>query len=383
MTYLLNKSQKDIQKAASDFAKGEFDKELAMEMDRNRTFPQELHQKASELGFIGIHFDEAYLGGGLSFLENVLMAETLCRKDATMGGALMLAGYGAECLLRSGSRELKEAFIPPVAEGKMLASAAIPDTIQVNGSNPVSLTAEKTGDSWVIYGRVNHVINGGAAGFCCALCRTDTGASSDKGLSMILVEGDRDGMSVADCVETFGMRMTAVADLHFDNVRVPLSNLIGKEGQGLKQLLAFTSASRVLMAGLALGIGQGALDRTINYVKQREQFGKKIGRFQVTAHKLADMALSMEQARSLTYQAAWQLNQKKPDPRLTSMAKLAATRAALTVAHEAIQLHGGYGYTTEYEVERFCRDAKFLEIMGGTTGPLKDDIAAAIIRNIK
>jgi alkylation response protein AidB-like acyl-CoA dehydrogenase len=200
---------------------------------------------------------------------------------------------------------------------------------------------------------------------------------------MILVEGDRPGLSVAGCVETLGMRMTTVADLHFDNVQVPLSNLIGKEGQGLKQLLAFTSESRVLIAGLALGIGQGALDRTIDYVKQREQFGKKIGRFQVTAHKLADMALGMEQARSLTYQAAWQLNQRKPDQRLMSMAKLAATRAALAVAHEAIQLHGGYGYTTEYEVERFCRDAKTLEIMGGTTGPIKDDIAAAIIRKIK
>ena len=383
MDFKLSRPQKDIQKAASDFAKGEFDKELAMEMDRHRTFPHELHQTASELGFIGIHFDEAYMGGGLGFLENVLMAEELCRKDATLGSALMLAGYGAECLLMFGSRELKEAFIPPVAEGKMLASTAIPETIPVNGSNPVNLTAEKTGDSWVINGRVNHVINGGAAGFCCALCRTDIGASSDKGLSMILVEGDRDGLSVAECVETLGMRMTAVADLHFDNVRVPLSNLIGKEGQGLKQLLAFTSESRVLMAGLALGIGQGALDRTINYVKQREQFGQKIGRFQVTAHKLADMALSLEQARSLTYQAAWQLNQRKPDRRLTSMAKLAATRAALTVAHEAIQLHGGYGYTTEYEVERFCRDAKTLEIIGGTTGPIKDDIAAAIIRKIK
>ena len=383
MDFKLTRSQKDIQKAARDFAKGEFDKELAMEMDSNRTFPQELHQRASELGFIGIHFDEAYLGGGLSYLENVLMVEELCRKDATMGSALMLAAYGAEFLLRSGSGELKQAFIPQVVEGNMLASAAIPETSPMNGSHPLSLTAEKTADSWVINGRVNHVINGGAADFCCALCRTDTEASPDKGLSMILVEGDRDGLLVIDGVESLGLRMTAIADLHFENVQVPLSNLIGKAGQGLKQLFAFTCESRVLMAGLALGIGQGALDRTINYVKQREQFGQKIGRFQVTAHKLADMALSMEQARSLTYQAAWSLNQKKPDPRLTSMAKLAATRAALTVAHEAIQLHGGYGYTSEYEVERFCRDAKTLEIMGGTTGPLKDDIANTIIKKIK
>lgn len=294
----------------------------------------------------------------------------------------MLAGYGAECLLRSGSSALKEAFIPLVAEGKMLASAAIPETVPLNGGDPVSLTAEKEGDNWVINGRADQVINGGTAGFCCALCRTALEAPSDKGFSMFLVEGDRDGLSVAGSIETLGLRLTAMADLHFDNVRVPASNLIGKAGQGLQELRAFTRESRVLMAGLALGIGQGALDRAISYVKQREQFGQKIGLFQVTAHKLADMALRMEQARSLTYQAAWELNQKKPDTRLTSMAKLAATRAALAVTHEAIQLHGGYGYTTEYEVERFCRDAKTLEIMGGTTGPLKDDIAAAIIKKI-
>jgi alkylation response protein AidB-like acyl-CoA dehydrogenase len=377
MEFKLSRSQKEIQKAAKDFAKGEFDKDLAMQIDKKSVFPKDLHEKASELGFIGIHFDEKYMGGGLGMVEYTLMAEELCRKDPTMGSALMLAGYGAECLQRSGSVEMKNKYLVAVAEGKMRAGAAVPHVKPGNGVSSVDISAEQKDDFWMLNGTIHNVINAGAAGFYCVLCRTA------KDLSIILVEGDREGIVVSDAVESLGMRMTVTADLHFKNVRVPLSNLIGKEGEGVKLWLSFSNETHVFFAALALGIGQGALDRTISYVKQREQFGKKIAQFQVTGHKLAEMALKMELARSLTYQAAWQMDQKKPDTRQAAMSKLAAIQAAVEVSHEAIQLHGGYGYTTEYEVERFCRDAKMLGLLSGGTNKIKDEIAAGVIGKIR
>ncbi len=383
MEFKLNGIQKGIQKAATDFAKGEFDKDLSMEMDRNRRFPTDLFRKAADLGFIGIHFDEEVMGGGLGHLETALTAEALCRKDSTVGSALMLAGYGAECLMDNGSRELAKAFLPCLAEGRMLAGAAVPSTSRVHSTWPETLVAEKINGEWVVNGMVRDVINGWTAGFYCVLCRTDSDASPDKAYSLFLVEGDMKGISVSESVSSFGIRMTSIANLTFSDVRLPELNLMGKTGNGLKQLAAFTNKSRVLMAAMALGIGQGALDRSITHVKNREQFGKKIGGFQVNAHKVADMMLGIEQARSLTYQAAWHLNQKKPDPRLMAMAKLAASKTALEASHEAIQLHGGSGFCTEMEVERYCRDAKVLEMLGGSTIALKNDIAAGIIGKIK
>jgi len=383
MEFELNRIQKGIQKAATDFAKGEFDKDLAMEMDRNQRFPMDLFKKAADLGFIGIHFDEEVMGGGLGHLETVLTAEALCRRDSTIGSALMLAGYGAECLMNTGSRELKEAFLPHLAEGRMLAGAQVPSTNRDTRPLAETLAAEKIHGEWVINGTVKDVINGQTAGFYCVLCRTDSDASPDKAYSLFLVERDMEGISVSESISSFGIRMTSIADLRFSNVRLPELNLIGKAGNGLKQQASFINQSRVLMAAMALGIGQGALDRSITYVKSREQFGQKIGRFQVNAHKVAEMMLGIEQARSLTYQAAWHLNQKKPDLKLMAMAKLAAIKAALEASHEAIQLHGGSGFCTEAEVERYCRDAKALEMLGGSTNALKNDIAAGIIGNIK
>lgn len=381
MEFKLSKMQKEVQKAAKDFARGEFDKDLAMELDRNRIFPKNHFKKAANLGFIGIHYDAQYMGGSLGYLETVLTAEALCRRDSSMGSALMLGGYGAECILNAGSKDLKQEFIPRLVEGRVLAGAAVPETNRVNQTLPGAPIAEKTDNGWVINGIVKDVINGGNAGFFCVLCHTAT--SPDKACSMFLVERDQNGISISKPALSFGIRMTSIADLTFSDVRIPDSNRMGRVGTGLKQLAYFTNQSRVLMAAMALGIGQGALDRAISYVKDREQFGQKIGRFQVNAHKVADMTLGIEQARILTYQAAWHMNQKKPDFQLTAMAKLAATKAALAASHEAIQLHGGSGFCAETEVERYCRDAKALEMLGGSTNAVKNDIAAGAMGRIK
>jgi alkylation response protein AidB-like acyl-CoA dehydrogenase len=200
---------------------------------------------------------------------------------------------------------------------------------------------------------------------------------------MILVDADNKGVSTSDVGHKMGIRMMSTSEVVFKDVRVPVSNLIGKEGKGFYQVLEFFDESRILIAAQALGIAQGAFDRAIAYVKQREQFGKKIAQFQVTQHKLADMATKIELARLMTYKAAWNYDQGRIDPKLTSMAKMYAARTAVEVADEAIQLLGGYGYMTEYEVERFYRDAKITEIYEGTKEIQKNTIASALLGKFK
>ena len=381
MSYQLSKSQKEIQKAARDFAKGEFDKELAYELDKNQEFPEKIWQKAAELGFIGMHFPEKYSGGEMDWLDNVLLAEEFCRKDSTIGGAVMLSAAASECILRFGSDELKEKFLPQVAEGEMLSGAAF---LEPN-ADPVfanlSTVAAKEGDNWVINGEKSFVLNGSMAGFYCVLCRTRQ--NDQEAASVFLVEANQPGISIVDSGEKLGLRMTKTSGLKFENVNVTSNQLIGKEGNGFKQAQTTMDEGRLLIASLALGTAQGAFDRALDYTKQREQFGKKIIKFQVTQHKLAEMATKIEQARFFVYGAAQTVVRGKVDTRYACMAKMVATRAAVEVTSEAIQLLGGYGYMTEYEIERFYRDAKSMELLGGSPGHLKDLIAKSVIGRVK
>ena len=384
MEFELSKPQKDIQKAARDFAKGEFDKDLILEMDKNHEYPTKIWKKAGDLGFIGMHFDEKYSGQDLGVIENILVAEEFCRKDSTVGACLVLAGFASECLLRFASDELKEKFLPPVAEGHMLSAGAFTEPDHGSDTTSMNTTAVKDGDEWVINGVKTFITNGGMAGFYTVLCQTDTEVEPKyKGISMILVEADREGLSTADVGDKMGIRMMATSEVNFANVRVPISNIVGKENKGFYQVLEFFDESRILIAAQALGTAQGAFDRALDYVKQREQFGKKIAEFQITQHKLADMATKIELARLMTYKAAWNFDQGRIDPKLTSMAKMVAARAAVEVADEAIQLLGGYGYMAEYEVERFYRDAKITELYEGTKEIQKNTIASSVLGKFK
>ena len=384
MDFELSKSQKEIQKAARDFAKGEFDKELALELDRKHEFPTKIWQKAADLGFICMHFPEKYSGQGLGVLENILVAEEFCRRDSSIGSALILANFASECILHFGSDELKEKFLPPVAEGQMLSAGAFTEPDHGSDITSMDTSAAKDGDHWVINGSKIFITNGDRAGFFSVLCQTDPHSKPTyRGISMILVEADRKGVLATDVGQKMGIHMMSTSEVVFKDVRVPASNLIGEEGQGFYQVLEFFDESRILIAAQALGIAQGAFDRALAYVKQREQFGKKIAQFQVTQHKLADMATKIELARLITYKAAWNFDQGRIDPKLTSMAKMYAARTAVEVADEAIQLLGGYGYMAEYEVERFYRDAKITEIYEGTKEIQKNTIASAVIGKLK
>ncbi len=384
MDFELTKSQKEIQKAAREFARGEFDKELALEMDKKHQFPTKIWKKACDLGFVGVHFPEEYSGQDLGVLENIIIADEFCARESGIGSAVILSAFASECVLRFGSEELKQKFLPAVAEGQVISGGAFTEPGRGTDLTALDTTAVRDANEWVINGTKTFITNGGLAGFYSVMCQTDAGCQpSYRGISLILVEADRDGVTVTDVGEKLGIHMVAIAELNFKNVRVPASNLIGEEGKGFYQALEFFDESRILVAAQALGTAQGAYNRALAYVKEREQFGRKIAQFQVTQHKLADMATQIELARLLTYKAAWNFDQGGIDPKLTAMAKMYSARTAVEVADEAIQLLGGYGYMTEYEVERFYRDAKIMELYEGSRKTQKNTIARAILGNLR
>ena len=293
----LTKAQKQIQQAAESFAKGEFDKRLAYEFDKTGEFPADIHKMAAELGFVGIHFPEKYAGGGLGLLEAVLVSQAFCRRDASIGAALALASFGAECLLRFGSDHLKQTFLPKVAEGEMLSAGAFSESQRGGNYAAIKATAETKNRHWIVNGVKTNVINGGSAGFYIVLCRTQPEqANPGEGISMILVEGDRPGIASRTVGRKLGGNLSATAQVTFEAVAVPRDNLLGREGQGILQLKRFVAENGILSAARALGTAMGSFDRAMDYVKQREQFQRKLAAFQVTRHKIADMATKIELA---------------------------------------------------------------------------------------
>jgi alkylation response protein AidB-like acyl-CoA dehydrogenase len=351
-----------------------------LEHERNHSFPKEIWKKACELGFIGIHFPEEYGGQEYGILENILVVEEFCRQDSGMGVALTLSDFASEIILRFGTEEQKKKYLIPVTEGKMISCGGFTEPDHGSDITLMNTTAERDGDEWVINGTKTFITNGTIGDFVNVLCQTDPNASpAYRGQSVIIVERGTPGFSDADVGEKMGIKMTSTGELSFNDVRVPASNLVGEENKGFYQVLEFFDESRIEIAAQALGIAQGAFDRALAYTKERKQFGKKIAQFQVTQHKLADMATKIETTRLMVYKAAWNYDKGRIDPMLTSMAKMYAAKTAVEVADEAIQLHGGYGYMLEYEVERFYRDAKIMEIYEGTREIQKNTIASSLL----
>jgi alkylation response protein AidB-like acyl-CoA dehydrogenase len=385
MEFELTKEQQQIQKAVRDFVKGEFKKDAILELEEKHEYPVKMWKKAAELGFIGIHFPEEYSGQGMGVMENILVAEELCRGDSSVGACLMLADFASEIVLHFGSESQKRTWLPKVAEGEVLSCGAFTEPDHGSDITFMDTSAVRDGNEWVINGSKIFITNGGPlAGFYSVLCQSNPDAQpSHRGMSLILVEADRPGVSTASVGVKMGIRMMHTAEVTFKDVRVPAENLIGEENRGFYQVLEFFDESRILIAAQGLGTAQGAFDRALDYVKSREQFGRKIAKFQITQHKLADMATKIEMARLLTYKAAWNFDQGRIDPKLTSMAKMVAGRTAVEVADEAIQLMGGYGYMLEYEVERFYRDAKICELYEGTKEIQKNTIARALVGKLK
>ncbi|MBW1690244.1 MAG: acyl-CoA dehydrogenase family protein [Deltaproteobacteria bacterium] len=380
MEFKLNTEQDAIQKAAREFAKGEFDKEVALEHERDHRFPEAIWKKACELGFLGLHFPEAYGGQEYGVLENALVVEEFCRQDSGIGIALSLADFSSEIILRSGTEEQKERYLIPIAKGEAISSGGFTEPDHGSDITFMDTSAVRDGEEYVINGVKTFITNGTISNFALVLCQTDPEATpSYRGQSVIIVEKDTAGYTTSDVGDKMGIKMSPTAELSFNEVRVPCANLVGQENRGFYQVLEFFDESRIEIAAQALGIAQGAFDRALAYTKERSQFGKKLAQFQVTQHKLADMVTQIETARLIVYKSGWNFDLGNIDPKLTSIAKMYAGRVAVEVADEAIQLFGGYGYMLEYEVERFYRDAKIMEIYEGTREIQKNTIASAIL----
>lgn len=381
MDFELTREQKDIQQAAREFAEGEFDKDLAIKHDKEHSFPRSVWKKACQLGFIGIHFPEEYGGQGLGVLENALVIEEFCRRDSGLGVALSLADFASDIVMRHGTEAQKKAILPAIASGRMISAGCFTEPNHGSDITAMDTSAVKDGDSWVINGTKTFITNGCIADVYIVLCQTDpTAQPAYRGMSLLLVPKGTPGLEAAEVGDKMGIRMTSTAEVSFSGVRVPLESLLGEENRGFYHVLSFFDESRIEVAASAVGMAQGALDRALEYAKQRKQFGQRLADFQVTQHKLADMATQTEAARLLTYKAAWLADQGRPDAKLTAMAKMYAGRTAVQVTDEAVQLHGGYGYILENEVERYYRDAKITELYEGTKEIQKNVIAGVLLK---
>lgn len=384
MDFELTQEQKEIQRAAREFIEGECDKDKILELEQRHEFPKEIWKKAAKLGFIGIHFPEEYGGQGYGVFENLLVVEEFCRRDSSVGMALSTVDFSSELILKFGTHEQKKRYLIPIARGEFISGGAYTEPDHGSDITLLSTNAIRKGDVFIINGTKTFITNGTHANFFVVLCQTNPQAQpSYRGQSTIIVERGVEGLDASEISPKMGLRMVPTAELSFSDVRVPVENLIGEENRGFYQVLEFFDESRIEVAAQALGIAQGAFDRALDYSKRRQQFGRRIIDFQATQHKLADMATKIEVAKLLAYKAAWNLDQKRIDPKLTSMAKMFCARVAVEIADEAIQIFGGYGYITEYEVERFYRDAKITEIYEGTKEIQKNTIASALMGKIK
>jgi acyl-CoA dehydrogenase len=366
MNFELTDEQKDIKKAAREFAEGAFP-EVAEVCDVNETFPRVLWKKACDLGFVGVFIDEAYGGPGLGILENVLIMEEFCRVDAGCAGVI-LTTLGSEFILLYGREEQKKKYLPGLTKGEAIMGMAITEPDVGSDAASITTTARRMKDHYVINGNKMFITNGSIADFIIVLCLTNENEKvKSKRQSAILVETNRKGFEANPLKRKLGMRASDTSELHFYEVEVPLDNLIGEvEGEGFYQLMAVFNRSRITVSIINVGVAQGGLEKAIQYAKQRKQFGSPIGSFQAIQFKLADMASWIEAARTLCYKVAWMVDHGKVDPKLISMAKWFAGEVGVKVIDEVVQIHGGYGYLGEYGIERLYRDVKLAEIVEGT-----------------
>ena len=365
MDFELTKEQQDIRQAAREFALGEL-KDIAADCDQNETYPPELIKKAGELGFLGVFIDEESGGAGLGFLEHAIILEEFWKVDPGLGQQLCSVSFGAEEFLLFGTEEQKRKYLTPVAEGNAIMGFAITEPDAGSDTLSASTSAVLDGDEYRINGSKVMIGNGAVGDFLLVFCLTDPeGKKRAKRHSIIVVETDRPGYEADTMHGKMGLRASNTASVFLSDVRVPKENLLGESGNGFAQLMAFFDRSRAYVAAHGVGLAQGALDLALAHIRSREQFGRKIGSFQATQFKIADMSTQVELARTLTHKACTLLDQGKGNTNTTAMAKMFAARTAVEVVDEALQLHGGYGYFNDQDVERFYRAAKVLEIYEG------------------
>jgi len=365
MDFQLSEVQRDVKRAAREFAQGEFPK-VARESDRDETFDMSLLHKARELGFVGLFIDEKYGGMGMGFLETALVMEEFWRVDPGTGSQLMCQSFGSEMILLFGTEDQKERYLRSVCEGGKIGAVAVTEPDAGSDVLSVATRAIRKGGGYVVNGSKMFISNGDIADFFVTLCLTNPDAEKKTDRhSVIVIDGESPGIERSKIRGKLGIRAHDTAEITFKDVWALGKNLIGKEGKGFECFMAFFNRSRSYIAAQGVGIAQGALDLALNHVRKRKVFGKTLASSELVQVKLAEMATLVEAARNLTYKAAWKIDQGIADPALTAMAKWYAGEVGVKVVDEALQLHGGYGYIDEYDISRFYRDAKIVEIYEG------------------
>jgi short/branched chain acyl-CoA dehydrogenase len=364
----LNEEHTMIREAVRRFAEGAI-APISEELWEEQGFPYDIWRQAGELGFTGLPYPEAYGGGGGSWLSFVIVLEEMARVDCAVANSLMANSSVASLLNNFGNAAQKDKFLQPILDGSRIGSIALTEPNAGSDAGAIQTRAQLVDGEWVINGAKIFISNSGTEVTGPVVLAAVTGKKADgrSEISNIVVPNGTPGFGYGKKLRKIGWRASSTYELFFENCRVPAENLLGAQGSGLRQTLSTINTGRILIGALALGILQGSLDRATAYVKDRSQFGKPIAGFQALQFKLADIAVHTHAARLMLYQAASLKDEGLPFDQEASMAKLFATERAMEAAHQAVQIHGGYGIMSEYPVSRAFGDAKVLEIVEGTS----------------
>lgn len=377
--YKLTEEQLEMQQMFRDFAEKEV-APIAIEIDENHRFPEENVAKMQELGFFGIPFDEEYGGIGLDTLTYVLCVEELSKCCASTGVIVSAhTSLCADAINKFGTEEQKEKYLTPLASGEKLGAFALTEPDAGTDASGQKTVAVKDGDEYVLNGTKIFITNAGHADTYVVFAMTDK-SQGTKGISAFIVEKGTPGFDFGSKEDKMGIKASSTMELVFRDCRVPAENMLGEEGKGFKYAMQTLDGGRIGIAAQALGIAEGALNKAIKYVKERQQFGRPIAKFQNTQFKIAEMAIEIEATRHLVYKAATLKDAGENYSVAAAEAKLKAARTAMDVTTKAVQLFGGYGYSKEYEVERMMRDAKITEIYEGTSEVMLMVVGGALLR---
>ena len=381
MNFQLTEEQNLIRDMVRQFAETEV-APSATERDEEEHFDRDLmFARLADLGLTGIVFPEEYGGAGADYLSYSIAVEELSRVCASTGVTLSAhLSLGANPIYLFGTEEQKKKFLTPLAQGQAMGAFGLTEPSAGSDAGGTRTTAVRDGDEWILNGTKVFITNAGEADTYVVFARTDKEAQKHHGITAFIVEKGTPGFSFGKKEKKMGIRSSPTMELVFENCRVPHANLLGEEGKGFKVAMKTLDGGRIGIASQALGIAQGALDAALAYTTQREQFNKPLSAFQGVQFQLADMATQVEAARLLVYNAAYRASAGLSYSQESAMAKLFASETAMRVTTQAVQLHGGYGYTREFPVERMMRDAKITEIYEGTSEIQRVVIGAALTR---
>ncbi|MDR9365816.1 MAG: acyl-CoA dehydrogenase family protein [Balneolaceae bacterium] len=339
----------------------------AIERDQKKEFPHQIIQMLADQGLLGIYHSEEYGGSGFDTVSFCLALEEIARWDASI--ALTVASHTSLAsghIALAGNHQQKKKYLTPLAKGEKLGGWCLTEPGSGSDSSNLSTMATKEGDHWILNGTKTFITQGSVGQIYVVLAKTDP-EKGTKGISAFIIERDWEGVQPGKPIHKLGMNTSDTAEIVFDNVKVPEKNLLGELNQGFVDTMKVLDGGRIGIGAISVGIARGALEESIKYAQERKQFGKPIGDFQAIEHKIVNMATEIDAARLLVHRAAKSKDLKKPFTKEASMAKLFASEMAERAALEAVQIHGGYGYTKEYHVERFLRDVKLMTIGEGTS----------------